>query len=146
MFRILLYIVCTLSQTLTSKLVISNIGIMPSLRTLSLLAIMKTNISIPTHEIPLMLYTEIQSIRRLVEVRKEKDMILDKERRIESQLSIENFECDLFFNMFTDSYSCDEDWNYYLWQKFDYHGSKVCLFEEEEDMIKEKKKKMMKKK
>ena len=84
---------------------------------------------------------EIQSIRRLVEVRKEKDMILDEERRIESHLSNAYFECDLFFNMFKDTYTEDEDWNYYLWQKFNYHGSKVCLFEEEEDMIKEKKKK-----
>ena len=135
------YCVCTLSQTLTSKLVISNIGIMSSLRSLSLLALLKKNISIPTHEIPLMLYMEIQSIRRLVEVRKEKDMILDEERRIESHLSNAYFECDLFFNMFKDTYTEDEDWNYYLWQKFNYHGSKVCLFEEEEDMIKEKKKK-----
>ena len=114
---------------------------MPSLRTLSLLAIMKTNISILTHEIPLMLYMEIQSIRRLVEVRKEKDMILVKEQRIESDLSFHYYECDLFFNMFKDSSSDEDDWNYYLWQKFNYHGSKVCLLKEEEDMIKEKKKK-----
>ena len=114
---------------------------MPSLRTLSLLAIMKTNISILTHEIPLMLDIEIQSIRRLVEVRKEKDMILVKEQRIESHLIFQYYECDLFFNMFKDSSSDDEDWNYYLWQKFNYHGSKVCLLKEEEDMIKEKKKK-----
>ena len=113
---------------------------MPSLRTLSLLAIMKTNISNLTHEIPLKLYNEIQSLRRLVEVRKEKDMILVKERRIESQLFIEYFECGLYFNMFKDSPTDDDDWNYYLWQKFNYHGSQVCLFEEEEDMIKEKKK------
>ena len=114
---------------------------MPSLRTLSLLAIMKTNISILTHEIPLMLDIEIQSIRRLVEVRKEKDMILVKEQRIESDLSFHYYECDLFFNMFKDSSSDEDDWNYYLWQKFNYHGSKVCLLKEEEDMIKEKKKK-----
>ena len=114
---------------------------MPSLRTLSLLAIMKTNISILTHEIPLMLDIEIQSIRRLVEVRKEKDMILVKEQRIESDLNFHYYECDLFFNMFKDSSSDEDDWNYYLWQKFNYHGSKVCLLKEEEDMIKEKKKK-----
>lgn len=109
------------------------------LRTLSLLAIMKRNISIQACEIPFHLYMEIQNLKKLVVVRKEKAKILDKEKRIHNQLDIEEYECDLYYNMLLDSTSDNEEWNYYVFGKFAAHSSLLFSCEEEEEKIKKEK-------
>ena len=79
-------------------------------------------------------------------VRKEKAKILDKEKRIHNQLDIEEYECDLYFNMLQDSTSDNEEWNYYVWGKFAARCSLLFSCEEEEEKIKKRRKEIMMKK
>ena len=81
---------------------------------------------------------EIQNLKKLVVVRKEKAKILDKEKRIHNQLDIEEYECDLYYNMLLDSTSDNEEWNYYVFGKFAAHSSLLFSCEEEEEKDKKR--------